>query len=94
MDGHRFTPPSGRRSHERDAQVRAVTRITRGVAAVAVLGTAVFGGLAAAATGSSQAPPAAVPGATASASAAADATGAVIAPAASTQPPVASSGGS
>jgi hypothetical protein len=39
------SPPS---PEPRDAQVRAVRRVTRGVAAAAVLGTAVFGGLAAA----------------------------------------------
>ena len=37
-------------ARRRDAQVRAVTRTTRTVAGLAVVGTAVFGGLAAAAT--------------------------------------------
>ena len=36
------------RSHRRDAHVRTVSRATRSIAALAVLGTAAFGGLAAA----------------------------------------------
>ncbi len=93
MDEHRFTPPSGRRSPERDAQVRTVTRITRGVAVAAVLGTAVFGGLAAAETGSSTSSPPATPIASATA-AVDDAGGVALVPTASAQAPVASSGGS
>jgi hypothetical protein len=48
-----------RRSHRRDADVRTVSRITRSVAALAAIGTAVVGGLAATSTGA--APDAATP---------------------------------
>ena len=53
MTSRRFTPPTGPRSGERDRQVRRVRLVTRSVASLAVLGTAVFGGLAAAGHGSS-----------------------------------------
>ncbi len=53
----RDRPPS--RSRRRDSEVRSVSRATKTVAAVAVLGTAAFGGLAA--TGATSAPAGASP---------------------------------
>lgn len=96
------------RSHRRDAHVRSVSRVTRTIAAFAILGTAIFGGLAAAHTNATSATTtgtaaSASTGATASSGAssstqAATKNSALAAPAAapssSTQPPVASSGGS
>ena len=98
------------RSRRRDEHVRTVSRATRAIAALAVLGTATFGGLAAASTRASSS--AATPGTAAAAATGAvtgsssyspsesenDESGSLAAPAAapapSAQPPVASSGGS
>ena len=97
------------RSRSRDEHVRSVSRATRAIAALAVLGTAIFGGLAAASARTSS--PATTAGSATTAatstvagsssssqssgkSASLAAPAAAPTPAASAQPPVASSGGS
>ena len=98
MTIYRTPDPDPDLPNERDTRIRRVTRVTRGVAAAAVLGTAVFGGLAAATYhgGTQATSTAASSGAsTATASVATKASlSAAQAPSASTQTPVASSGGS
>lgn len=79
------------RSHRRDSHVRTVTRVTRTVAAAAVLGTAAFGGLAAAGTHASTPSPI---GSSASADRSRDLAPPASPPSASAQAPAASSGGS
>ena len=75
------------RSQRRDLHVREVSRVTRAVAAVAVLGTATFGGLAAAGTDTTSA-------STQSSSQSGGLAAPATAPTSSAQAPVASSGGS
>ena len=93
MTIYRTPDPDPDLPNERDTRIRRVSRVTRGVAAAAVLGTAVFGGLAATTYhGGTQATSGA---STATASVATKASlSAAQAPSASTQTPVASSGGS
>ncbi len=86
-----------RRSHRRDASVRTVSRVTRAVAALAVLGTAAVGGVAAAGTNPTASPPASNADIASVVSAPQDRAGLAVptyAPAPSAQAPVASSGGS
>ncbi len=87
------TPPPPHGPRDRDAGARRVTRVGYGVAAAAVLGTAVFGGLAASSHQSATTSGAAATAAASTPSAGVTAQSAS-APAATAQTPVASSGGS
>jgi hypothetical protein len=101
VTGERFTPPSAGRSPERDERVRVVSRTTRAIAALAVLGTMTFGALAAAGTSSTAlAPPAVASSASGSPAGGSSVQGPgtlaapASAPVSSAQAPVVSSGGS
>ncbi len=88
------TPPSPDAPRERDAGVRRVSRVGYGLAAAAVLGTALFGGLAAASHDTSATTAGASAVAASSSAAAVATTQSAAAPVASGQTPVASSGAS
>jgi hypothetical protein len=93
MSGPEEDPPV-LRSHRRDAHVRTVSRASRAVAALAVLGTATFGGLAAARTHSTAASTTAGAASTSSPSRSDGLAAPASVPVPSAQAPVASSGGS
>jgi cytoskeletal protein RodZ len=87
-----------RRSRRRDANLNMVSRLTRGIAALAILSTVVFGGLAAANTSSSSTSTTSTASSAASTATTTTQTSSpsasTTAPTASTQAPAAVSGGS